>query len=266
MCKHNISLPCCFLVEKAILKYCKWNINFNSPSEFIDTVYNELLCKFKNNEQLIEKINQSKDITITLLQYAICEYKIYSEFNQFIIALSSCFLSINQDIDQEKGKSECIENTMDIQKELKEILEKILNNLNFDKNLVESCSSLILKYLEKDDDNEKNEENEEKEKDNSLDINYQLDITRTDSNSSFIDIINNYNFDKKEDDIQEINIFLNYLGENSSILNEEIISPKEEINNDLNFLEYKKDKNKKFTGIEQDEFLLLKRKRNETNN
>ena len=246
MCKHNISLPCCFLVEKAILKYCKWNINFNSPSEFIDTVYNELFCKFKNNKHIVEKINKTKDISITLLQYAICEYKIYSEFNQFIIALSSCFISINQDIEQENGKSECIENTTDIQKELKEILEKILNNLNFDKNLVESCSSLILKYLEKDDDNEKNEENEKKEKDNSLDINYQLDITRTESNSSFIDIINSFNFDKIEDDIQNI------------------ISLKEEINDDSNILEYKKDKNKKVTKIEQEEFLLLKRKRNGT--
>ena len=246
MCKHNISLPFCFLVEKAILKYCKWNININSPSEFIDTVYNELFYKFKNNQQIVEKINKSKDISITLLQYAICEYKIYSEFNQFIIALSSCFISINQDIDQENGKSECIENTTDIVKELKEILEKILNNLNFDKNLVESCSSLILKYLEIDDDNEKNEENEKKEKDNSLDINYQLDITRTESNSSFIDIINSFNFDKKEDDIQNI------------------ISLKEEINDDSNFLEYKKDKNKKVTEIEQEEFLLLKRKRNGT--
>ena len=233
-------------MEKAILKYCKWNINFNSPSEFIDTVYNELFCKFKNNKHIVEKINKTKDISITLLQYAICEYKIYSEFNQFIIALSSCFISINQDIDQENGKSECIENTTDIRKELKEILEKILNNINFDKNLIESCSSLILKYLEKDDDNEKNEENEKKEKDNSLDINYQLDITRTESNSSFIDIINSFNFDKIEDDIQNI------------------ISLKEEINDDSNFLEYKKDKNKKVTEIEQEEFLLLKRKRNGT--
>ena len=233
-------------MEKAILKYCKWNINLNSPSEFIDTVYNELFCKFKNNKHIVEKINKTKDISITLLQYAICEYKIYSEFNQFIIALSSCFISINQDIEQENGKSECIENTTDIRKELKEILEKILNNINFDKNLIESCSSLILKNLEIDDDNEKNEENEKKEKDNSLDINYQLDITRTESNSSFIDIINSFDFDKTEDDIQNI------------------ISLKEEINDDSNILEYKKDKNKKVTKIEQEEFLLLKRKRNGT--
>lgn len=257
-------------MEKAILKFCKWNINFNSPSEFIDTVYNELFNKFKNNEQLIEKINKSKDISITLLQYAICEYNIYSDYNQFIIALSSCFISINQDIDQEKGKNECTENTIDIQKELKEILEKIVNNLNFDKNLIDSCSSLILKYLEKDDDNEQNEENEEKEKDNSLDINYQLDTTRTELNSSFIDFINSYNFDKKEDDIyqnsyNEINSIFKYLGEISPILNQEVISLKEEINDDSNFLEFKKNKDKKLTNdLEQDEFLLLKRKRNES--
>lgn len=253
-------------MEKALLKYCKWNINFNSPSEFIDTVYNELFLKYKNSGKLVEKINKSKDISITLLQYAICEYNIYSEFNQFIIALSSCFISINQDIDQENVENDCKENINDIEKELKEILENIINRINFDKNLVESCSSLILKCLEKDDDNNENEENEEKEKDNSLDINYQLDITRTESSSSFINSINSYNFDKKEDDIEEINSILIYLGEISPMLNGEIISLKEEINDESNLLEYKKDKNKISTEIEQDEFLLLKRKRNETNN
>ena len=253
-------------MEKAILKYCKWNINFNSPSEFIDTVYNELFSKYKNNEKLVEIINKSKDISITLLQYAICEYNIYSEYNQFIIALSSCFISINQDINQEKGENECTGNINDIQKELKAILENILNKINFDKNLIESCSSLILKYLEKDDDNNQSEDKEEKEKDNSVDINYQLDITRTESNSSFIDIINSYNFDKKEDDIEEINSILIYLGEISPSLNEEIISLTEEIKDDSNLLECKKHKNKKLADLDQDEFLLLKRKRNEAKN
>lgn len=253
-------------MEKAILKYCKWNLNFNSPSEFIDTVYNELFSKYKNNVKLVEIINKSKDISITLLQYAICEYNIYSEYNQFIIALSSCFISINQDINQEKGENEYTENINDIQKELKAILENILNKINFDKNLIESCSSLILKYLEKDDDNNQSEEKEEKEKDNSVDINYQLDITRTESNSSFIDIINNYNFDKKEDDIEEINSILIYLGEISPTLNEEIISLSEEIKDDSNLLECKKHKNQKLTDLAQDEFLLLKRKRNESKN
>lgn len=253
-------------MEKAILKYCKWNLNFNSPSEFIDTVYNELFSKYKNNVKLVEIINKSKDISITLLQYAICEYNIYSEYNQFIIALSSCFISINQDINQEKGENEYTENINDIQKELKAILENILNKINFDKNLIESCSSLILKYLEKDDDNNQSEEKEEKEKDNSVDINYQLDITRTESNSSFIDIINNYNFDKKEDDIEEINSILIYLGEISPTLNEEIISLSEEIKDDSNLLECKKHKNQKLTDLDQDEFLLLKRKRNESKN
>lgn len=253
-------------MEKAILKYCKWNLNFNSPSEFIDTVYNELFSKYKNNVKLVEIINKSKDISITLLQYAICEYNIYSEYNQFIIALSSCFISINQDINQEKGENEYTENINDIQKELKAILENILNKINFDKNLIESCSSLILKYLEKDDDNNQSEEKEEKEKDNSVDINYQLDITRTESNSSFIDIINNYNFDKKEDDIEEINSILIYSGEISPTLNEEIISLSEEIKDDSNLLECKKHKNQKLTDLDQDEFLLLKRKRNESKN
>ena len=69
---------------------------------------------------------------------------------------------------------------------------EIVSNINIDKNLIDSCTSLIKKYLEKDDDNEEKEvehlENEN-EKENSFDINCQLEVTRSDSNLSFVEVI-----------------------------------------------------------------------------
>ena len=69
---------------------------------------------------------------------------------------------------------------------IKEILDKILNSLGIDKNLIDSCSSIILNCLEKDDENEINNKEEINENKNDiLDINSQLEITRNDSDTSF---------------------------------------------------------------------------------
>lgn len=187
------------MAEKAILKYCKWNININPPSDLIDTIYNNLTLKFNNNDKSIQIINKYKDISITLLQYAICEFNIYSQYNQIIIAFSSCYITIDKIKEDEEYSNE---ERCKIQNYLKEILDEIIKNINLDKNLIESCSSLILLFIEKDsEDNEENEKNENfKEKDINLDINYQLEMSRSDSNLSnlsFIDAINNYNDDKQ---------------------------------------------------------------------
>jgi len=252
------------LAEKAILRYCNWDINFESPSNFIDTIYNKLIIKYKNNELLIEKINKYKDMSITLLEFAICEYDLYSEFNQIILALSSCY--ITQDIDEEKLG--CEQNTENIQKDLKEILDEIVSNINIDKNLIDSCSSSIKKNLEKDDDNEEKEieqvENE-KEEENSFDINYQLEITRSDSNLSFVDAIQSYNSENSDINLNEDGnkdkLISKYsFGRISPISNGEIISLNEEINDSLDSIELKNDdKNKN-----NNEKALLKRKRNES--
>ena len=127
------------MAEKAILKYSNWEINIDTPSDFIDNFYNSLLFKYKNNNNIIEKLNEYKDISITILQYAICEYNIYCEYNQYIISLSSCFISINQDIDEDNKEN--VE-SINIQNELKEIFDKIVNNL---KNLY-SIHLLVLHY------------------------------------------------------------------------------------------------------------------------
>ena len=258
------------MAEKAILRYCNWDINFESPSNFIDTIYNKLIIKYKNNELLIEKINKYKDMSITLLEFAICEYDLYSEFNQIILALSSCY--ITQDIDEEKLG--CEQNTENIQKDLKEILDEIVSNINIDKNLIDSCTSLIKKYLEKDDDNEEKEvehlENEN-EKENSFDINCQLEVTRSDSNLSFVEVIQTFDSENNEinsnEDGNKSNLLSQYsLGRISPISNGEIISLNEEINDSLDSIELKNDdKNKNIQlNNNNNEKALLKRKRNES--
>ena len=264
------------MAEKALLKYCNWKININSPSDFIDMIYNNLLIKYNNNNDIIEKINKYKDISITLLEFAICEYNIFSKYNQFIICLSSCLISMKQIIDEEEI-NQCNENgkvnNIDIQNELKEILDNIINNINFDKNLIDSCSSLILSNLEKDDeqneekvDNEKENEIKEKENEDMLNINNQLEITRNDSDSnvSFCEIMNNYIYEKSFDNNEKENCLINMwkISPISNISKEDSLNI--ENNDNLFFFDDKelnKDKNK-FDILDNGDLLLLKRKRN----
>lgn len=265
------------MAEKAILKYSNWEINIDTPSDFIDNFYNSLLFKYKNNNNIIEKLNEYKDISITILQYAICEYNIYCEYNQYIISLSSCFISINQDIDEDNKEN--VE-SINIQNELKEIFDKIVNNLNFNKDLIESCKSLILNSLKNNKENEeKEEENNIKEKEDNLSINRQLEMTRCDScdsNSFFFEAINNYNFDKEFGDISpNTNINNNSdnnesvdFGKVSSIYNGEIISLNEEedINNSLYYFNNKKlgkNSNYIYSDENEKEPIFLNHKRNE---
>ena len=194
------------MAEKAILKYCNWELNIDSPSDFIDRIYNYTYLKYKNNDIIIEKINKIKDICETLLQFSLCEYKIYSSYNQIIISLSCYYICISH-INDEDEKDECGKND-DIKNDLKENFDKIINDINIGKNIIEECSSLILKCIENDEDINEKEVDEiqkkEKEKEDNLDINYQLEITRSDSNDSndsFFDVINNFIFVKNEDDI-----------------------------------------------------------------
>lgn len=264
VCNHNINLSCIFLTEKVLLKYCNWEININSPSDFIDTIYNNLLIKYKNSNDVIEKINKYKDISNTLLEFAICEYNIFSQYNQIIICLSSCLISVKQ-IDEEEN-NELDKNThIDIQTELKVIIDNIINNINLDKNLIDSCSTLILKNLEKDEqENIENIENEIKEKQDFLDINNQLEITRTESNDSFFEAMNNYIFDKSFDNNQSKeneNIFINF-GKISPICHEGNI----QLNEDMDDIFILNKKKNKCDISDNKDLLLLKRKRNKINN
>ena len=263
-CSHNIKLTCCILAEIALLKYCNWKINMNSPSDLIDSIFNNLIEKYKNNNLVIDKINKYKDISITLLEFSICEYSIFSKYNQIIIALSSCYISINQDIEEENNE---YVNNLSIQNELRDILDKFVNNLKIDKNLIEDCSSFILNNLEKDDENNDKEENEMKEKkENILDFSSQLDLTRTDSDESFCEVINNYFVDKNFDSniiSDDDNNLINFW-KMSPILHKELISLNEENDDNLECIKDKKIKDKivsKTVLNEKEDLILLNRKR-----
>jgi hypothetical protein len=249
------------LAEKEILKYCNWEINIDTPSNFIDRIYDNLYITYKNNDIVIEKIKKAKDICITLLEYAICEYPIFSSYNQIIICLSCCLIGINH-INEEEKSNEGI----DIQKDLKEILDKIINDINIDKEIFEECSALILKNLENDDDDNneedkiKKEKKEEKEKNDNLHINYQLGVTRINSSESFLEVINNHNFGKIEKDN-----FLKNEKNNNKILTFEIISPislgdnislNEELEDSLTFTNEKQFKNKLYHKQSNEEVIL----------
>ena len=175
-----------------MLKYCNWKINLNSPSDFVDLIYENLFFKYRNNNLIREKIKEYKDISITLLEYSICEYQIFSKYNQIVVCLSSCYITINQN--KEKEQNECIVNNIDIEikHELKKFLDQTISNLNLDKILIDSCISLILESLVKNDE----ENSEKEEKQIILDINSQLEISNIESNDSFYETVNTYILDK----------------------------------------------------------------------
>ena len=264
-------MPCCFLAEKAILKYCNWIINIDTPSFIIDKILYDLFSKYKNDQKVIEALNKYKDISITILQFAMCEYNIYYKYNQFIISLCSLVISVNLEIDVNEEIKKCI-NNINLQQELKKILGNIVNNIDFVKNLIDSCKSLILKKLEKEEDindDEKDNQKQEKEKEDNYNINYQLEITRSDSILSFSEAINNYNFEKDLEDISYNNNIINNqlieFGEYSPIINEEIISlfkeeKEDDENNDYlsNYSNIENNNNKK----SKESILFLKHKRN----
>ena len=177
---------------------------------------------------------------------------------------------MKQIIEEENHK--CLDNInnhyIDIQTELKEILDKIINKINCDKNLIDSCTSLILKSLEKDDDNENNEKEQneiknEKENEDILDISNHLEITKSDSNESFSDVINNYIFDKSFDNNVNENNCIDF-GKISPISNEEDILFNVENDYSIFFIPNKK-RNKDMEILDNGDLLLLKRKRYENN-
>ena len=154
----------------------------DSPSLFIELMYNQNIKLFLSannpnsnikkyiNEQLAEYINTS----ITILQFALCEYDIYSEFNQITISLASCLICAKQ-------------------KENENIylyIKNILNNINIDFSLIEKCISKIVYIFNSEEDNSDDNTSDEE----SPRLNFQKDNIILLTNIIENDIIN---FEKK---------------------------------------------------------------------
>lgn len=86
------------------------------------------------------------------MQFALCEYDIYSEFNQTIIALASCLISLKED-----DNINNIVNTNDINK----IIIDIIKNLEIDFSLIENCINKILNMLNTQENNSDENTNED---------------------------------------------------------------------------------------------------------
>ena len=86
------------------------------------------------------------------MQFALCEYDIYSEFNQTIIALASCLIGLKED-----DNINNIVNTNDINK----IIIDIIKNLEIDFSLIENCINKILNILNTQENNSDENTNED---------------------------------------------------------------------------------------------------------
>ena len=142
------------MAEKAIINYCPnlTKSKFDSPSLFIDMIFNKFMeifysayssnSKIQNN--LYEVLSECKNTAYVFLQFAICEYDIYSSFNQVIIALASCLLS-SKEIKDDKNKY--------IYKNI--IL--FIKNINIDFCLIEKCMNKIINNFNSDEEDNSDE-------------------------------------------------------------------------------------------------------------
>lgn len=97
----NINFHLCEIAEKVMIYYCPnlITLKIDSPSLFINTLFNKIInvfysANFSNSkiQNFYEILTEYRNTSITLLQFALCEYDIYSEYNQIIIALASCLI------------------------------------------------------------------------------------------------------------------------------------------------------------------------------
>ena len=154
----------------------------DSPSLFVESIYNQNIKLFlsannsdsKIKKYIYEQLADYKNTSITILQFALCEYDIYSEFNQIIISLASCLICAKE-------------------KENENIylyIKDIINNINIDFSLIEKCISKIISIFNSEEENSDENTNDEE----SPRLNFQKDNIISLTNIIENDIIN---FEKK---------------------------------------------------------------------
>ena len=158
--KNDINFNLCQLAEKAMSNYCPnlYAPRIDSPSLFIDTIYNQIIKIFycaktsnsKNQNYLYEELAEYKNTSITILQFALCEYDIYSEFNQIIIALASCLICAKEkENDKQKIKG------------FYQNIISIIKILKIDLSLIEKCMSKIMINFNSEENNSDENSNDE---------------------------------------------------------------------------------------------------------
>ena len=125
---------------------------FNKLMEVFYSAYSPN-SKIQNN--LYEVLSECKNTSYIFLQFALCEYDIYSSFNQIIIALASCLLSSKE---KEEDKNKIIYQN----------IIKLIKYFNIDLGLIEECMNniIIIFNLDEEDNSDENTFDEESPKSN----------------------------------------------------------------------------------------------------
>jgi hypothetical protein len=100
-----------------------------------------------------------KNISLDILQFSLSECDIYYEFNQIIIAFSSCLTCVKQK-ENDNNKIENIYQNM----------VSIIKNIKIDFSLIEKCMAKIINNLSSEDNNDDNNPDDESPK-----LNFQSD-------------------------------------------------------------------------------------------
>ena len=121
----------------------------------MEVFYSAYSSNSKNENNLYEVLSEIKNTAYIFLQFAFCEYDIYSSFNQIIIALASCLLSSKE---KEEDKNKIIYQN----------IIKLIKNLNIDFGLIEECmNNIIINFNSDEEDNsDENTVDEESPKSN----------------------------------------------------------------------------------------------------
>ena len=124
-------------------------------NKLMEVFYSAYSSNSKNENNLYEVLSEIKNTAYIFLQFAFCEYDIYSSFNQIIIALASCLLSSKE---KEEDKNKIIYQN----------IIKLIKNLNIDLGLIEECmNNIIINFNSDEEDNsDENTVDEESPKSN----------------------------------------------------------------------------------------------------
>ena len=91
VCDHDYDLHNVFRSERILLSEAHWDLCLDTPANMQDNILSEIFKDSPLNESQMEKVN---DTVNTYLQYSLCEYELYSNFDMLTITLASVYLTV----------------------------------------------------------------------------------------------------------------------------------------------------------------------------